>query len=256
MNLEYLKEKKEYVSMALLGLSVLMAVFLVYTVTDYFAVTARAENVVHTALEQINAESQDVDKYFTSSRNIATSLTRNNLFVPQAVAENPVQEVRAIFGNQVLINDRWYSKGDTISGNATIVAIEPTHVEIEWNGNTNTFRPIDASIPQTQQSERTVARATGRESADMVIIGGSQNQDRRSTMDSMRQRFQNMSDAERTRLRNEIRQQFGGNFGDRSGGFFGGGGRGGFGGGMGGGGRGGMGGGGRGGMGGGGRGGR
>ncbi|MBN2180957.1 MAG: hypothetical protein JW715_03510 [Sedimentisphaerales bacterium] len=235
MNLEYLKEKKEYVSMVLLGLSVLMGVFMVYTVTDFFADTARAENIISTAMEQINTESKNVDQYFTEDREIAGTLTRKNLFVPQAEAENPVQEVRAIFGNQVLINDRWYGEGDTIPGNATVVSIEATHVEIEWNGIRNTLRPIDASIPQTQQSERTVARGTGRESPDMVVIGSQsgQFQDRRGTLDNLRQRFQNMSDAERTRLRNEMRQQFGGGFGDRGGGMFGGG-RGNFGGGRGG----------------------
>ncbi len=236
MKLEYLKEKKELFSIALLGVSALLAVLILNLVMDFFAVSARAENVVKTALKQIDTDVQDVEQYFTKDREIAESLTKNNLFTPPASIEHPVKEVRAIFGNQVLINDRWYSEGQTVSGDAKIVAIEPTQVSIEWNGRQRFFRPIDASSPE-QQPERGTAKASssGRERAEMVVVGSQTGQipgqipgqtpDRggmRMDFQDMRTRFQNMSEAERERLRNEMRQRFGGNraFGGR--GFFGG----------------------------------
>ncbi len=236
MKLEFLKEKKELLSIALLGVSALIAVLILYLVMDFFAVSARAENVVKTALEQTDTEVEDIEQYFTKDREIAESLTKNNLFVPPAPIEHPVKEVRAIFGNQVLINNKWYSEGQSIPGNAKILSIEPTQVSIEWNGRQKFFSPIDASSSEQTPSERETARAdsTSRERAEMVVVGSQTGQTSRQTpgqrpeqmpdidrmrMDfrDMRMRFQNMSEAERERLRNEMRQRFGGNraFGGR-----------------------------------------
>jgi len=235
MKLDFLKEKKEIVSIILLGFSAVMAVFILYRIINFSTVTARAENVVKTAIEQNATEARNIEQYSAKDREIAENLTRNNPFALPATLENPVKEVRAIFGNQVLINNKWYSEGEMISASAKVVTIEPTQVIIEWNDRETTFRPLDASTPEPQESERATARAdsTGRESADLVLINGSQTgqisgqmTDRRRMMmnfENMRSRFQNMSDAERERLRNEMRQQFGG----RGGGSFGGGGRGG-----------------------------
>jgi type II secretory pathway component PulC len=225
MKLDFLKEKQELVSIVLLGFSAIMAVFIFYRIIDFSTVTARAENVVKTAIEQNATESQNTAQYSVKDREIANNLTRNNPFALPAALVNPVTEVRAIFGNQALINNRWYSEGDEISGNAKIVTIEPMQVIIEWNGRETSFRPLDASIPEPQQSARATARAgsTVRGNAEMTMINGTrgtgQMTGRRgmvTNMDNMRTRFQNMSDAERERLRNEMRQQFGG----RGGGFF------------------------------------
>lgn len=236
MKLEFLKEKKELLSIALIGVSALLAVLILYLVMDFFAVSARAENVVKTALEQIDTEVEDVEQYFTKDREIAESLTKNNLFAPPAPIEHPVKEVRAIFGNQILINDKWYSEGQTVPGDAKILSIEPTQVSIEWNGRQKFFRPIDAQIPEQQPSERETAQAgeTSRERPEMVVVGSQTGQTSRQTPGQrpgempdidrmrtgfleMRMRFQNMSEAERERLRNEIRQRFDGNraFGGR-----------------------------------------
>lgn len=234
MKLDFLKEKTEIVSIVLLGFSACTAVFILYRIINFSAVTARAENVIKTAIEQNATETRNTEQYSAKDREIAKNLISNNPFALPATLENPVKEVRAIFGNQILINNRWYSEGDMISGSAKVVTIEPTQVIIEWNGDSKTFRPLDASTPEPQKSERATARAgsTSRGSADLVLINGSQTgqiseqmSDRRRMMinfENMRARFQNMSDAERERLRNEMRQQFGG----RGGGFFGGGRRG------------------------------
>lgn len=231
MKLDYLKQKQELVPVALLGVSALMTVLILYQVAEFFVASARAENVVKTALEQINTEAQDVENYFTKDREIANSLTMNNLFAPPPPRENPVKEVRAILGNKVFINNQWYSEGQTIPGDATIVAIEPTQVRIEWDGTQSTFRPIDASTPTPQQSGRETGRAgsSRQERPDMVVVGSQptpiqgRTVTREQPLQDMRQNWQRMSDAERERLRNEMRQRFGGNraFGGR-GGFFGG----------------------------------
>jgi uncharacterized membrane protein YgcG len=232
MKLEYLlKQKKELLSIALLALSALMAVFIFFKITSFFTDSARAENVVKTALDSINSESIGVEQYFTKDRNLAATLTRNNLFSPPPPRENPVKEVRAIFGSQALINDNWYNEGQTIE-DAKIVAIEPMQVTVEWDGRQTSFRPIDASIPEPQQSERATARA-GNTRPDSVIINSPTGQmpgqmpgGRMGMNFPGGMNFQNMSQAERQRLREEMMQRFQGNRafgGGRGGGGFGGG---------------------------------
>lgn len=232
MKIEYLlKQKKELLSIVLLGLSALLAVFILFKITSFFTDSARAENVVKNALDGINSESIGIEQYFTKDRNLAETLTRNNLFSPAPPKENPVKEVRAIFGSQALINDNWYSEGQTIQ-DAKIVAIEPMQVTIEWDGRQTSFRPLDASMPESQQSNRTTARA-GTTRPDSVILNSPTGQTRgqmpggRTGMNfqDIRANFQNMSPAERQRLREEMMQRFQGNraFGGRGGGFFGGG---------------------------------
>ena len=219
MKLDYIKQKQELVSITLLGASALIIVLTIYQVIDFFAVSARAENVVKTALENIDTEAHDVEQYFTKDRNLAESLTKNNLFSPPTQNENPVKEVRAIFGDQVLINngDKWYKEGQMIQ-DAKIVAIEPSYVLIEWDGKQSTFRPIDASVPDSQQPGRETAAAgrTSRENPDMVVVGSQPTSMqgrtgiREQPFQNMRQNWMGMSDAERERLRNEMRQRFGG----------------------------------------------
>jgi type II secretory pathway component PulC len=228
MKPDYIKQKQELISIALLGISALIIIITIHQVIDFFAVSARAETVVKTAIENINNEARDIEQYFTKDRTLAESLTKNNLFVPQSKRENPVKEVRAIFGDQVLINNgnKWYKVGQMIQ-DAKIVAIEPTHVLIEWDGKQNTFRPIDASVPDSKQSGReTTSAGSARENPEMVVVGSQPTSvrgiagTREQMFRNMRQNWMGMSDAEKERLRNEMRQRFGGGPGGR--GFFGG----------------------------------
>ena len=63
MKLDFLKEKKELASIALLGFSALMAVFILYQIIDYFSDAARAENVVKTAIKQTATEAKNTEQY-------------------------------------------------------------------------------------------------------------------------------------------------------------------------------------------------
>lgn len=239
MNIEYLKEKKEIISVVLLASSAVFAFFTIIKLASCFSVSARAQNLAKTAIAQNNTDANDLENYLKPSRDIVAKLKSGNLFTPSPEDNNPVKEVRAIFGDEVLINNRWYEVGQMV-GDAKIVAIEPTFVKIEWKGKVRNFQPIDASIPEADRSERAVARegdsSQGR--PDMVVTGSDQtsNQDmggRRAFgpgafpggrgqmggFQDMRQRFQTMSEAEREALRNEMRQRFSrGGFGRGGGG--------------------------------------
>ncbi len=244
MNIEQLKEKKKLISIVLLGCSVIFAASIMAKLANCFTVSARAESLSRAAIAQNSTDENDMENFLKPSRDLADKLKRNNYFTPSEPDEHPIKEVRAIFGDEVLIESKWYEVGQMV-GEAKIVSIEPSKVKIEWKGRQRDFLPIDASIPESARSERDVARgdSSGQDRADMVIIGSDSvpNQDMggrrqfgpgafqsgegRGPMGGfqggMRQRFQMMSEAERQALRDEMRERFGrggGGF-DRGGGF-------------------------------------
>ena len=169
MKLDYLKEKKELVSVVLLGASAFFAVLILVKVTGFFAASAKAESLVKKAIAQNETDANDMDKYFAKYKILADALKKNNLFVPSAQKQHPIKEVWGIFGNEVLIKDKWYKVGDTV-GEAKIVAIGPTQATIEWDGAEKAFLPFDVTIseaPKRSQSGKAVTKAG---KANMVVI--------------------------------------------------------------------------------------
>jgi len=71
MKLDYLKEKKELVSVVLLGVSAFLAVLILIKATSFFLASANAENLVKKALAQSKLDAKDQEKYFAESKAIA-----------------------------------------------------------------------------------------------------------------------------------------------------------------------------------------
>jgi hypothetical protein len=241
--LNYLKEKKEVVSVVLLGVSIFLAVLILYKVGSFFAASARAEHLVKMAITQNNTDAKDMEKYFAESKAIANELKRENLFAPPPPKQHPVKEVWGIFGDEVLIKNKWYKVGDMV-GDAKIVVIGPTSIKMEWDGKEKAFAPIDAAGPsQPRGSKRAEppAKEAAKGGAEMVEVqpeprpmfgrggmegrfGGmrerfenmseAERERFRAEMRERRERFENMSEAERERFRDEMRERFGGGRGD------------------------------------------
>jgi len=144
MKLDYLKEKKELISVVLLVVSVVLVFSILIKVWSFFDASAKAEKIVKKAVAQNNADAEDMDKYFAKYKVLADELKKNNLFVPPAPKQHPIKEVLGIFGDEVIIRDKLYKVGDKV-GDAKIVAIGPTEVTIEWDGKEKTFAPINSS---------------------------------------------------------------------------------------------------------------
>ncbi|MHC4104509.1 MAG: hypothetical protein ACYSR9_06185, partial [Planctomycetota bacterium] len=160
MKIDYLKDKKEMVSVVLLCASAILAVFILVKVTGFFTASARAEKIVNKAIEQNTEDANDIDKYFAKYKMLADALKKNNLFAPPPPKQHPVKEVLGIFGDEVIIRDKLYKVGDKV-GDAKIVAIESTQVTIEWDGKKKTFSPMDAgraSGPGGSRGSRPTAR--------------------------------------------------------------------------------------------------
>jgi hypothetical protein len=141
MQHNYLKDK--FVAILLLGISVVLGIMIVVKVRGFFAASARAENAVKSVVAQTKPDANDVEKVLAKSKTIADELKKKNLFVPPAPKKHPVSQVSGILGNEVLIKGKWYKAGDKI-GDAKIVAIESTHVKIEWQGKEKVFAPLSA----------------------------------------------------------------------------------------------------------------
>ena len=209
MKIDYLKdlrEKKELVSVVLLGVSAFLAVLILVKVTGFFTAPAKAELLVKNAVAQNNTDANDIDKYFAKYKALANELKKNNLFAPPATKQHPVKEVWGIFGNEVLIKDKWYKIDDTV-GDAKIVAIGPTEVTIEWDGKEKTFAPIDSKSSSQPGGSRATARGgptrPGGGSAQMVTIPlpGRPMSGSGDVIKRMSERFQNMSEADRDKFK-------------------------------------------------------
>ena len=225
MKLDYLnnnhtKDKKEIVSVGLLGVSAVMVVLIVIKVTGFLAAPARAEKSVRRAVALNKPDANDMEKCLAKSKAIANELKKNNLFAPPPPKQHPVKQVSGILGDEALINGKWYKAGDKV-GDANIVAIEPAQVKIAWNGTEKVFLPIEAassSRPGPSKPGGPVAKAEEKGRPDMVQVQqevrGGEGMGRFSGGDmerfrGMRERFENMSPEEREKFRAEMRERFG-----------------------------------------------
>jgi len=223
MKLDYLKEKKELVSVVLLGVSAVLVASILIKVWSFFDASAKAEKIVKDAITQNTTDANDMDKYFAKYKVLADALKKNNLFAPPAPKQHPIKEVIGIFGDEVIIRDKLYKVGDKV-GDAKIVAIGPTEVTIEWDGKEKTFAPINSSgssQPGGTRGSRATARGgrpgPGGGSAQMVAVGSERRPmggrgggmgDGMERFRGMRERMQNMSEADRDRFRAQMRERF------------------------------------------------
>jgi hypothetical protein len=167
LNNNHPTNKRDIISVGLLGVSAFMGVLILIKVTVFFAAPARAEDSVKRAVAQSKPDPNDMEKYFAKSKAIADELKKNNLFAPPLPKQHPVKQVSGILGNEVLIKDKWYKEGDKV-GEAIIVAVEPTLVRIEWEGSEKAFAPISAvSAPETKKA---VAKAVVKKE-ELIKVG-------------------------------------------------------------------------------------
>jgi len=226
MKLDYLKDRKEVVSIVLLVVSAFLGVCILIKVAGFFVSSARAGRLVKEAVAQSKPDAKEMEKYFAESREIADELKKKNLFAPLAPKQQPIKQVLGILGDEVLIGGKWYKFGDMV-GDAKIVAIEPAQIRIEWDGREIVLAPIDAvtASPPRKPGQVQVKADEGERRPEV---------DRRAAMGQfgpggmpgrggtgffnlspeqragLRERFESMSEEERARIRDAMRARFGG----------------------------------------------
>lgn len=168
MKFDYLKDKKDLVAKVLLGVSAVLVILTLVKAAGFFVASASAKRLVKDAVAQSKPDANDMEKYFAKSRTIAGELKQKNLFAPPPPRQHPVKQVWGIFGDEVLIEGKWYKVGDTV-GDAKIVAIEPAQVKIEWEGKEKSFSPFDAksAAESKKRAEKSAAKRGGRREMPM-----------------------------------------------------------------------------------------
>ncbi|MHC4754738.1 MAG: hypothetical protein ACYTBP_06300 [Planctomycetota bacterium] len=160
-----LLNNKKYISNLLVLISVAAGMLILVRLTDFFVSSARAERIITEAAQQGTLETGDTEKYLSKAKEIVGELKKKNLFLPPEVKKNPVKEVKAILGNEAFINGNWRKVGDKI-GDAKLIAIEPTHVKVEWNGKTKDYAPFSMKAgpdrPGPPKAAGNVSRRQGR----------------------------------------------------------------------------------------------
>jgi len=232
MKNERVKQKQRLVSTILLGASAFLAILVLLKAGDLIAAPSSPRPLTGGAAARNEMPDANMEELLADARKVAEDLKEKNLFAPPPPKQHPVKEVAGIMGDEVLVGDRWYKAGDTVS-DATIVAIEPSRVKIEWDGNEKYFAPIDAAGPAAPRGRRpgpavAKADAAGGEGAEVVQVQvdvgsgpgpgtgrfGNLSEEQRDAMRErfmmMRQRVENMSPEERERFRSEMRERFGG----------------------------------------------
>lgn len=211
MKADYLKDKRQLISRLLLLVSVILGVLILFKVTGFFTVSARAERLVANAVAQSKADPNDAEKYFAKSREIADELKKRNLFVPPAPKQEPMKKVAAILGDEVLVDGKWYKVGDRI-GDANVVAIEATCARFEWNGKEIVKYPMD--LEPSPAKKKPTAKAPPKKTEQMpqpVVEVGPRPRgpgDRMFRGRGMRRMFENMSEEEREAFRARMRERF------------------------------------------------
>lgn len=207
MKLDYLKDKKEFISIVLLGISLFLAVCILVRVAGFFTASARAEKLVKDAAAQSKPDPNETEKYFAEPKQIADELKKKNLFAPPPPKpKQPIREVD-IAGDSVLVNGKWYKVGDKV-GDAEILAIEPTQIRFTWQGKEITLGPFGTKSSSDSKSARPT-KADKEESKDRKDTKAEPERERPERRERPRRgrrgMFGNLSREERRELREKMR---------------------------------------------------
>jgi hypothetical protein len=253
MTVDQLKDiaqnKQKLIPIILIGITIFSSVTAIAKAAGYYVARYKAGNIVKKAIDRSKPDPNDVERQIAKTKPVADELKKKNLFSPPAPKQHPINSVIGIFGDEALINNRWYKAGDKV-GDAKIVAIGPTSVTTEWEGKEKIFRPIDASGapgpgggPKSRPSRSTPKPGGPRGGPpNMVVVdsqgsssrgpaeqrgpssrgpggpGGRSDADKdrmRARMMEARNRYSQMSEEERAKFRVEMRERFGGGRGGR-----------------------------------------
>ena len=143
MNFDFLKNKREHITVALLVISVILAVIIGIRLIAFGVSYIRMPGLIDSAVSKNVSDAAEIEKYLAESKSKAEQLKKANRFAPPKPAPTP-PNVTGILGDQVLINGKWTSVGE-MAGEAKIVAIDAAEITIEWQGKEMKLAPIKAA---------------------------------------------------------------------------------------------------------------
>lgn len=222
MDRDIIKKREKSISTILLCAAGFMALLSANKVIGMVTAAASAESLLQKAVAEYKTEAPAEEKYLQETRTLAADLKNKNLFVPPPPKMHPVQAVNGIFGSEILIGAKFYKVGDKI-GDAEVLEIQPTQVKIAWEGSDKWFRPFEArpqtpngNVPAMARADRGDSRRPGMERPEGEFRGRGRagfmnfSEEDLARMREARTRWESGSEADRERMRQEVRDRFGG----------------------------------------------
>jgi hypothetical protein len=172
MKLKDMKNRKELIGTALLAVSVLSVVLMAAKVAGFFLISVKAGGAVDRAIGRSKPDGKIVADQLDKSTKVADALKKHSLFLPPAKKRHPVNAVLGILGDEALINGRWYRAGDKVA-DASIVAVAPTAVTVEWDGKTKVFNPIDGGTSSGPSGPSRSEKVSSAKNGPGLVVTGS-----------------------------------------------------------------------------------
>ncbi len=236
MNIEFIKQNRKYLPKVIVLLVIVLILATAGRVLAYMAAAYRIPAQIQGAIENCNYDDEMVNKSLAKHKETAGNLKKKSLFVAprNVVAKMPV--CTAILGDKALINGKYYGVGDTTAG-AELLAVNAFDITIKWEEKEVKLVPFSVSnlTPEqmkgpspkqgggggdgqpgeqpkvVQQEVRAMpgmrGGGPGRGSdrgGDRGSRGGFSGDERRQMME----RYQNMSEDERRKFRDEQMRRF------------------------------------------------
>lgn len=210
---------------AALGIAILMGVLALSKVTTVFVLGSSAKAKVSAAFEA-SKKTAGLDEYRKHAQTEVTNVTTKNPFAPEAAKPMPPQ-FSGIMGNEVLYNGQWYKVGQEVAG-AKILKIDPAYVMVNFQGKDTPVVPEDKADPNSRGGFASSGPGgPGRSGMGSPGSRGGFGGGRggfggpgmgrgmfgnmsQADMESMRQRFMNMSPEERRSAMRQMRENMGG----------------------------------------------
>ncbi len=100
---------------------------------------------------------------------LVEALKKKNMFVPPSPKPKPPKQCQGIFGDEVLINGKWYKVGDTVPPGAKVLSVEAASVKLEWKGKEIILAPIQSATSSGAKPPAKKARRRTKKTAPKAI---------------------------------------------------------------------------------------
>ena len=210
MNIKnYLKGKDHIVTKAMLAVSLIFALLIIFKTGSVFGQLVKVKNAVKAASQQVTSGPKQNEKTLAAAKTIIDDLKKKNLFAPPAAKAKSIEQISGIFGDEALIDGKWYKSGDKVQ-NAEILSIEPTKVIVMVDGQEKSFMPIiskSSGDSQGQKQDSPQAESVKRSDVQERPDRGGDRGGFRPTQEDI-DRYRNMTEEQRREFRDAMRERF------------------------------------------------
>jgi hypothetical protein len=149
MNMKnYFKGKDHIVTKAMLAVSIFLGLMILTKTGTAFGQFIKWKSEVKKAAAAMTVSPKQSEQSLAAAKTIVDNMKKKNLFAPQPAKAKSIEQVAGIFGDEALINGKWYKAAAKVQ-DAEIVSIEPTKVVVRVDGQEKSFLPIISKSSET-----------------------------------------------------------------------------------------------------------